>query len=389
MLNTLGLAKLPRRRAQKADVLESVRKINVLQIDTISVVARAHLHILWSRLGNYDTTWVEELQREGKLFEYLAHAMCFIPIENYPIYRSYMLNRNPDRWYQRWEENYQQAITLMREYLKSNSAVKSSDFERPQKSSAWWDWKAEKVALEVLFQRGEVMVAERQGFQRVYDLRERVYPEWDDQHALSKTDAHKAQLLKAAIALGIARTEWICNYYYLKKTSVQSLLSDLESEGYLLPVLVEGWGERPLFVHRQNLGLLEQALQGKLKTNNTTILSPFDPLVTDRSRAKELFGFDYLIECYTPAAKRVYGYFTLPILHNGQLVGRVDAKAWRKEKRLEMIHLHLEPGVRVTLGLLNGLEKSFKAYANWQGLETITITQTSPPELKTDLLSRF
>jgi len=195
--------------------------------------------------------------------------------------------------------------------------------------------------------------------------------------------------LKAAIALGIARTEWICNYYYLKKTSVQSLLSDLESEGYLLPVMVEGLGDKPLFVHRQNLGLLEQALQGKLKTNNTTILSPFDPLVTDRSRAKELFGFDYLIECYTPAAKRVYGYFTLPILHNGQLVGRVDAKAWRKEKRLEMIHLHLEPGVRVTLGLLNGLEKSFKAYANWQGLETITITQTSPPELKTDLLSRF
>jgi uncharacterized protein YcaQ len=144
-----------------------------------------------------------------------------------------------------------------------------------------------------------------------------------------------------------------------------------------------------LFVHRQNLGLLEQALQGKLKTNNTTILSPFDPLVTDRSRAKELFGFDYLIECYTPAAKRVYGYFTLPILHNGQLVGRVDAKAWRKEKRLEMIHLHLEPGIRVTLGLRNGLEKSFKAYASWQGLETVTITQTSPPELKSDLLSRF
>ena len=136
MLNTLGLAKLPRRRAQKADVLEAIRKINVLQIDTISVVARAHLHILWSRLGNYDTSWVEELQREGKLFEYLAHAMCFIPIEDYPIYRSYMLNRNPDRWYQRWEDDYQHAISLMREYLKSNSAVKSSDFERPQKSSA-------------------------------------------------------------------------------------------------------------------------------------------------------------------------------------------------------------------------------------------------------------
>ncbi|MGB4595409.1 MAG: crosslink repair DNA glycosylase YcaQ family protein [Anaerolineaceae bacterium] len=386
MLTTLGLAKPPRHQATKEDMLKTIRQITVLQLDTISVVARAHLHILWSRLGSYDPTWIEVLHREGSLFEYSAHAMCFIPIEDYPIYRAHMLNRNPDRWYQRWEDEYQEAISRMRQHLKSNGAVKSSDFERPGKGGAWWDWKAEKVALEVLFHRGEAMVAERRGFQRVYDLRERVYPDWDDLHALSKQNANKAQLLKAAIALGVARTDWLCNYYYLKKTRVQGALSELVREGYLLPVLVEGLGEKPLYVHQNNLELLEQAIQGKLHATHTTILSPFDPLVTDRSRAKELFGFDYSIECYTPAPKRVYGYFTLPILHRGKLVGRMDAKAWRKQKQLEVIHLHLEPQVKANELLAKDIVKSLKGYAYWQGLETIQITQATPSEFREIML---
>jgi len=386
MLTTLGLEKAPRSKATKADVLATIRQITALQIDTINIVARAHLHILWSRLGSYDSSWVEELQREGRLFEYLAHAMCFIPIEDYSIYRRQMLEHVPNNWEKQWEGQNQAEIARMREYLRSNGAVRSSEFERPKKGSAWWDWKVEKMALEMLFYRGEVAVAERRNFQRVYDLQERVYPTWDDQHTLSQPDAIRAQLQKAAIALGVARPEWLCNYYYLKKTRVQNILSNLEGEGVLRPVLVESLGDKPLFVHAQNQELLDRAIQGKLKTSYTTVLSPFDPLVTDRSRAKDLFNFDYLIECYTPASKRIYGYFTLPILHKGQLVGRMDAKAWRKQKQLEVIHLHLEPGVKPTKDLLSGLGKALKAYATWQGLETIVVTRSTPPAVREQLI---
>jgi len=387
MLTTLGLAKPPRRRAEKADVLETIRQIKALQIDTISVVARAHLHILWSRLGSYNPAWVEELHAEGKLFEYYAHAMCFIPIEDYPIYRARMLV--PDRAWnnlERWKANNADLLEQMREHLRRNGAVKSSDFERPDKGSAWWDWKQEKVALEALFHRGEVMVAERRSFQRVYDLRERVHPTWDDQHTLAYEDAIKTQVLKAAIALGVARPDWLCNYYYLLKKPVYQMIPELVREGCLIRVLVEGLGDKPLYVHKQNSTLLDKALQGKLRVSHTTVLSMFDPLVTDRSRARELFNFDYQIECYTPAPKRIYGYFVLPLLHQGKLVGRMDAKAWRKEKRLEVIHLFLEPQVKMTDLLAGEMMKSLKAYAAWQGLETLEINQTTPAEFRENLL---
>jgi len=164
------------------------------------------------------------------------------------------------------------------------------------------------------------------------------------------------------------------------------MIPELVREGYLIPVQVEGLGEKPLYVHKQNSALLEQALQGRLRATHTTILSMFDPLVTDRSRARELFNFDYQIECYTPAPKRIYGYFVLPILHKGKLIGRMDAKAWRKQKRLEVIHLFLEPQVKMTDLLAGEMMKSLKAYAAWQGLETLEINQTTPAEFRENLL---
>lgn len=380
MLTTLGLAKPPGKHPTKDDVLNAIRQITVLQIDTISVVARAHQHILWSRLGNYNPDWIEDLRREGNLFEYYAHAMCFIPIEDYPIYRRHMLNPSQAHTnaVDSWEAENAELLNQIREHLRVNGAVRSADFERPEKGAAWWDWKKEKVALEHLFYRGEVMVSERRSFQRVYDLRERVLPDWDDQKTPSYEEAVRIQMLKAAKALGITKTDWLASYYYLLKKDVQQLLPNLVREGELIPVQVAGFEKQPFYVHRDNAQTLQLALEGQLKATHTSILSMFDPLMTDRSRARELFGFDYQIECYTPAPKRVYGYFVLPILRKGKLVGRMDAKAWRKEKRLEVIHLYLEPGVQLSPSLAADLAQALIRYASWQGLNTVEITQTTP-----------
>ena len=186
------------------------------------------------------------------------------------------------------------------------------------------------------------MVSERRNFQRVYDLRERIHPGWDDQNTPSYEDAIRAQVLKAAKALGVAKPDWLASYYYLLKKHVQKLLPDLVREGDLIPVEVAGFEKQPFYVHHDNAQTLQLALEDRLKATHTSILSMFDPLVTDRSRTRELFGFDYLIECYTPAPKRVYGYFVLPF-RKGKLVGRWML-AWRKEKRLEVIHLFRSPG---------------------------------------------
>jgi hypothetical protein len=222
------------------------------------------------------------------------------------------------------------------------------------------------------------MIARREKFQRVYDLRERVLPTWDDSQAPSYEEAVKVLTLNSVKALGLANLTWSANYFYLKKAETAQALKELEEEGLIHPVNVEGLKGNPYYVHIDNLSLLNEALEGKLRPTHTAILSPFDPLVTDRARARELFDFDYNIECYTPAPKRKYGYFVLPILHKGSLVGRMDAKAWRNEKRLQVIKLFLEPGVKPNKALAKDLADTIRAYAAWQGLDNVDIEWTEP-----------
>jgi len=381
MLAAQGLLTPPKRPAVKADILSAVRRIHNLQIDTISVVARAHLHLLWSRLGAFDPSWLEELHAEGALFEYWAHAVCLLPIEDYPLYRSLMREKFIG-WenIRAWGEAHPEIVSEMLAHLRENGAVKSSDFAREGPRGKWWDWKVEKVALEYLYYKGDVMVACRQGFQRVYDLRERVLPGWDDARIPPYPDALRQLVLMSVKALGIARENWVAPYFYLPKRLVPAILAELQAAGELFPVRVSGLEGKPVYMHPQNLELLEQACAGTLQANITTILSPFDPLVSDRLRTQQLFGFDYQLECYLPASKRKYGYFTLPLLHNGSLVGRMDAKAHRKEKRLEVVKLFLEEGVRPEDALLVGLAKTLRAYASWQGLSEVRVTSAEPTQ---------
>ncbi|MFM4771273.1 winged helix-turn-helix domain-containing protein [Aeromonas caviae] len=363
-----GLLTPRRARATPADLLACIRRMALLQIDTISVVARSPYLVLFSRLGHYDPRWLEQLLADGDLFEYWAHEACFVPREDYRLLRHRMLDPAAMGWKfsAQWLKTHGGEIAQIVERIRQDGPVRAVDFERKGgKGNGWWDWKPEKRHLEVLFTAGQLMVRERRNFQRVYDLAERVMPEWNDERDLPSPDLARRDMVRASCrALGLVKTGWVADYYRLKRGKYDALLHQLADEGELLPVRVEGW-QHGAFVHASLADELVRAQAGSLKASHTAVLSPFDPLVWDRKRASELFGFDYRIECYTPAPKRQYGYFVLPLLHRGKLVGRMDAKAHRKEGVFEVKSLYLEDGVRVTRTLAQDLGKAIQKLAEW------------------------
>jgi uncharacterized protein YcaQ len=373
-----GMLLTRRARATKDDVLAAIRRMGVLQIDTISVVARSPYLVLWSRLGDYDPAWLEQLLAEGKLFEYWAHEACFIPTEDYGLYRHRMLDTAPLGWksHASWVRANGEQIERVLEHIRLKGPTRAADFERTDgKAGGWWEWKPEKRSLEALFTAGKVMVARRQNFHRVYDLAERVLPGWDDSRAPSMDAVRREFVLRAVKALGLAKAAWIPDYHRTRPPHLAP--QALADEGLLLRARVEGWKE-PVFVHPDHAGLLEAAAQGRLNPTVTTLLSPFDPIVWDRRRALDLFGFDYRLECYTPAEKRRYGYFTLPILRRGQLVGRIDAKAHRAAGVFELKSVALEPSVRISERLLGDVAAAVTRCARWHGCPSVELGQVLP-----------
>lgn len=389
MLAAQGLLTSSEKAATRQDLLAAIRRMGALQIDTIHVVARSPYFVLWSRLGNYPPVWLEELLTEGFLFEYWAHAACFLPIEDYRYYRRMMLDQIRGwRYIYDGVENNPVLTDRILTYIRENGAVRSADFDNAQKQSGgWWNWKAEKEGLEYLHTKGDLMIARREKFQRVYDLRERVLPGWDDQATPSITEVYRALTLRAVQALGVAQAAWVPDYFRLPKRKVASILTQLETEQELIPICVEGW-EEPAYLHPSNLELAQNASAGKLRAERTTLLSPFDPLIWDRSRAHSMFGFDYSIECYLPAPKRKYGYFNLPILHQDALVGRLDAKAHRKEGIFEVKALYLEPGIQPDDEFLENLGSAIQNCADWHGTPQVIMQRSDPPELA-QRLSRY
>lgn len=363
-----GLLTPPKRKAGPADLLACIRRMALLQIDTIQVVARSPYLVLFSRLGHYDPAWLDQLLARGDIFEYWAHEACFIPREDYRLLRHRMLDPAAMGWKfsAQWLKTHGDEIERIVERIRQQGPVRAIDFERKgQKGNGWWDWKPEKRHLEVLFTAGRLMVSERRNFQRVYDLAERVRPGWDDERDLPSPELAQRDMVRASCrALGLVKTGWVADYYRLRRGKYDALLHQLADEGELLPVRVEGW-QHGAFVHASLADELAQAQAGTLKATHSAVLSPFDPLVWDRKRASELFGFDYRIECYTPAPKRQYGYFVLPLLRRGKLVGRLDAKAHRKEGLFEVKSLYLEEGVKVSASLAQDLAKALQKLADW------------------------
>lgn len=388
LLSAQGLLAPPARAARKADVLAAIRRMRLLQIDTIHIVARSPYLVLLSRLGPYEPRWLDETHAAGKLFEYWSHAMCWLPIEDYPLFGSLIahnLRYGESYWnrIQDWLSRHAADIEHVRERIRAEGGLRSADFQPPPEAekrpaSGWWDWKVEKKALEYLFASGELMVARREKFQRVYDLRERLLPHWNAAQVLPLAEVRAQLLSRSALALGPATEAWLRDYYRLKNPHCRDVLAGLLDSSTLLPVRIEGV-KGQAYLHKELLPLLHKAESGKLAARRTALLSPFDPLVWDRRRARDLFNFDYTIEVYTPEHKRRYGYFSMPILQRERLIGRLDPKAHRRDGVFELRALHLEAGVRLDMQDWEELAAELQACADWHGTHKVVVASSDPP----------
>ncbi len=396
-LSAQGLLGSDRRRARRGDVLAAIERMRLLQIDTIHVVARSPYLVLYSRLGGYEPDWLDEALAEGRLAECWAHEACFVPAVDYPLHRAWSGQRAGHWSYrsaQREHRERRREMDALLEQVRAAGSARAADFAREERAaSGWWSWKPEKRWLEAWFALGELMVARRERFQRIYAPAEsvlaRLDPPFDPALAALGADALRQRfVLDSVRALGVCMARWIADYYRLKPAVDERELAPLLASGELIEVAVDGW-PAPGYVHRDHRSTLEQAVAGRLRATRTTLLSPFDPLVWDRARLRAMFGFDYAIECYTPAPKRQYGYYVLPILHRGELVGRLDAKAHRREGVFEVKSLHLEEGVRPTPRLWAEVAAAIAAASRWHATPKIRLARCRPADAAATLRAHW
>ena len=387
-LGAQGLLQPPAKTATPAALCACITRMGLLQIDTIHVVARSPYLVLFSRLCPYPPHWLDEALAAGQVFETWAHEASFAPSDDLLLHRSY--NRDcRTHWgltSARQSHLHQRAhLDALLEHIRQQGAVKSSDFERKDaQGSAWWGWKDEKRWLEALFASGELMVARREKFQRVYDLAERVAPQLSAPPtaptAPTAPVAVAQQFLEKSIAaLGITQARWVHDYFRMKPRLKDADLTPLVASGTVLQVTVQGW-DAPGYVHASQASLLKKVVAGTLAATHTALLSPFDPVVWDRERVATMFDFDYRLECYTPQAKRVYGYFVLPILCRGQLIGRLDAKAHRAQGVFEVKSLFPQPGMCWSEAQVHDVAGAIWQSAQWHGTPEVKIThaQSAP-----------
>ena len=381
LITAQGLA-TAKRGATPADVVQTIERMGILQIDTIAVVNRSPYFVLWSRIGEYPITWLDDALRAQHIFEAWVHEASFMPRSWWPAQRA--LINAPDRphtrrWAQRTIDAHPELTQHIRMVLDARGTARPADFNEPRTTrGTWWDWSPAKRILESLFVLGDVAISHREKFQRVYMPTARYRPDWDDTLAPTYHDAQLLQIANAVRALGVAHERWISDYYRMggkyssEFKSKRGLFAELVDRGVLIPVeIAELPG--PAYVHIDQQHLLNDALP----MQHTTLLSPFDPIVWHRQRAAELFDFTYRIECYTPAPKRQYGYFTLPVLYRDRLVGRADCKAHRSNGIFEVISLHFEPGVVPDPQMHDEILAAIRACAAWHGTPEVVIRMIS------------
>jgi uncharacterized protein YcaQ len=265
--------------------------------------------------------------------------------------------------------------------IHERGPLASRDFEDPRETrGTWWDWKPAKTALEVLFSHGHLLVDRRENFQRYYDLAERVLPASVEPPVHNLEDYRRWAARRGVACFGVATAAQAADYYRLRKPVARRVLKALAAEGAVLPVSVEGWSETA-YLDPADLPLLDEIEAGGHEPVLTTFLSPFDNLIWERDRVQELFGFYYRVEMYTPKAQRRYGYYVLPILHRGRLVGRLDSKADRQSGTLIVRAIYLEPGESLTDELLAGIAGALGEFMAFHGSQELRIEHSEPQEL--------
>ena len=361
-----GLDRRPfRRRVTEDDILATIAGLGCVQLDTISVISRSHETVLWSRLGPYDLElWQRLYMGEQRITEYWAHAAAIIPREDAHLFRSYMARRGAQEWFTQPENRATVERVLAR--IASEGPLGSRHFETPEGAAraAAWEWygaKPEREVLARLWTAGQVVLSLRdRGFGRTWDLAERAIPELWSGPTLADDLRDRMFIRRAVRALGVTTARWASDYYrtggqaYVPFARVPVVLNELEREGAVVRVSVEGIAGAA-WMDAELLDRLAALRQGSGRPRLTTFLSPFDNLIWNRDRMERLWNFEYRLECYVPAAKRRFGYYTMPILHRGTLAGRIDPSFDRRTKMLTIKSLGLEPATRATNALAVGI----------------------------------
>jgi uncharacterized protein len=365
-------------------IMSVVTDLGSLQIDPISVVARSHLLVLWSRLGRYDPADVHALLwRERRLFEYWSHAAAIVCTHDYPIH-SLLMRRHPRHQQLRdWLAANQTLRRSILRQLRANGPLPTRAIEDRAEvawqSSGWTGGRNVDRMLDLLWTQGRIMVAGRQGQQRVWDLAERVLPDWAPTRRPPEREVVRLAAQRSLRALGVATARDIDRHFTAYRyPGLDGVLAALERVGRVERVRLAADGSEhpgPWYVHADDLPLLERLQAGDWQPR-TTLLSPFDNLLINRERTERLFGFHYRMEIYVPKAARRYGYYVLPILHGDRLVGRVDPAMDRRSGRLVVHALHAEPDAPEAAG--PAVAAALQDLASFLGADGIDLRQKAP-----------
>lgn len=353
------------RRARADDVAAAIRRLSCVQLDSISTVERSHRIVLSSRLGVYPPGSVSRLLGEGRVFEYWAHEACLLPVEDFPLFRWRM--DGPGHWngHVRALRDHPDVAEHVLAEISARGPLGSRHFEG-EGGGGMWNWKPAKRVLDALWDRGDLSIAGRQGFQRLYELTERVIPRPVLEAPVpSDAEALRALVLRAVRARGALTMSGVAEHYRIpgRMATVRPHAEALVAEGVLRRLSVDDGG--PDVLLPAELPLQETVSPG------ATLLSPFDNLLWDRPFAERLFGFKHVMEIYKPAPQRVYGYYVLPLLRGDRIVGRADLKADRASGALRVLAFHREPRVRPSAALERSFIRALERLARAAGVERV------------------
>ena len=378
-LHSLGFGARKPARASAAHVRATAARLGAIQIDSVNVLARAHYLPTFSRYGPYPTAALDDLAHgKRELFEYWGHAACFLPIDLYPLMRWRMANQC-EAWAGVGRKKKAFIDAVHRE-LTERGPLSASELSNAGKSKGpWWGWSEGKEALELLFRQGRVAIAGRRNFERLYDVPERVLPRTCFEcEPVAADEAKKALLVRAARAMGVGTAKDIAQYFHIDAwwdrltvkgrrapAKVHALFDELVEDGRLEHVRVEGW-QQPAYI--------AAGARIPRSIDVRSIVSPFDPVMWERKWTKAVFGFDYQIEIYVPAPKRIYGYYVLPFLFGDRFAARVDLKADRKSSTLMVHAAYVEPEIDPGL-VAEALAGELRSMAGWLTLDSFAIAR--------------
>ncbi|MCQ9389320.1 winged helix DNA-binding domain-containing protein [Brevibacterium sp. 50QC2O2] len=388
-------AALPGARRIKAEIA----RMGVLQIDSVNVFSRSHYMPIFSRLGVYDTDLLDRQvlapvagRKTPGFIEYLAHEATFTPAADWPLW-GFRRERMRQRYghAESWFAANRRTVDWVRSELAARGPLRAGEIERDAESGPrgpWWDWDEVKRALEMMWRFGDVVIAGRTGFERRYGLAEHVLPGRLLDAGVPAEQAIRTLVERAARAQGVATLSDLADYYRMKRATVRTAVDELVEAGVLVPVRVRGWerGGKPIPAWRHRDSKVPRRIEA------ATLLTPFDPVVWFRERAHRMFDFDYRIEIYTPAAKRRFGYYSLPLLIGERIAGRIDLKADRAGGRLLVQSAWWEPWALEAVGTArgggprgaagpSGSELASRAAAAvvraaaWQGLHEVSVSR--------------